>query len=141
MAISTISSTLLDSYRSAEYHVASNPPFILKIGIFSDELIQLYRYSRCNCSAFITAYNPASQEFSDEENLARNKKLEELIQSLNYQYLAGAGRCPQDNGPGEISFLVLGMSQDFASDVGNQFGQNAVVWCGEDAVPQLVLLK
>jgi len=48
--------------------------------------MQLYDRYHCKSAAFITGYNPASQELSIAENIARNKNLEQLIQSLNYQF-------------------------------------------------------
>ena len=40
----------------------------------------------------------------------------------------------------EDSFLVLGISLEGAQELGAAYGQNAIVWCGEDAIPKLVLL-
>jgi hypothetical protein len=36
---------------------------------------------------------------------------------------------------------VLGMALDAAQEVGRRYGQNAIVWAGADAVPELVLLR
>ena len=141
MTNTTIQKNLLDAYHTAEYHVDTLPPLILKIGVYSHELMRLYENSTCNSAAFVTAYNPASQELANEINVARNKKLEELIQSQGYLYLYGAGRCAEDNDIGEISLLILGMDKETASDIGKQFEQNAIVWCAGNAVPQLILLK
>jgi hypothetical protein len=43
--------------------------------------------------------------------------------------------------PGEASVLVLGMSRNEAERVGRAFGQLAIVWSGETAVPELVVLR
>lgn len=138
---STISQSLLDSYTSAEYHVHTQPPFILKIGVPSNELAQLYEANNCKCAAFITAYNPYSQELTRDVNKLRNQKLEALIQSKCFKYFQGVGKCASDDGEGEVSFLILGIDKDTASDLGKQFEQNAIVWCSADADPQLILLK
>lgn len=141
MSNSTITQNLLDSYSSAEYHADAVPPFILKIGICSNQLMRLYESENCNSAAFITAYNPGSNELPNEVNEARNKKLEALISSMSYPVVHGAGKCADDNGRGEVSLLILGMDKEMASDIGKQFEQNAIVWCASDAVPQLILLK
>lgn len=141
MSNSTITQNLLDSYSSAEYHVDAVLPFILKIGICSNELMRLYESAHCNSAAFITAYNPGSNELPNEVNEDRNKKLEILISSMSYLFVRGAGKCADDDGLGEVSLLVLGMDIDMASDIGKQFEQNAIVWCAGDAIPQLILLK
>ncbi len=137
----TIPQHLLDAYQSAEYHVDAVQPFMLKIGIYSHELKYLLESSKQKCAAFITAYNPGSIELPEEINQARNQKLEALIQSMGYSYLHGVGQCVGDHWAGEASLLILGMDKDTASEVGKQVEQNAIVWCADDAVPQLVLLK
>ena len=141
MTNKTITQNLLDSYSTADYHVDAALPFILKIGETNDALMRLYENYSSNCAAFITAYNPGSEELPSEINKARNQKLEALICSMGYQCLHGAGKCADDDGLGEASLLILGMDKDTASDVGIQFEQNAILWCASDAIPRLVLLK
>ena len=136
-----INATLLESYESADYHVDASPSFILKIGRFSPELEILYKTSRKETAAFITAYNPQSQALSNKENKERNKRLEELIQSLHFDYIYGEGRCGDGDWTGEESFLILGINQKQASEIGTEFDQNAIVWCDKDAIPQLALLR
>ena len=43
--------------------------------------------------------------------------------------------------PGEESVFVPGLDLERAKSLGVEFGQNAIVWAGPDAVPQLVLLR
>jgi hypothetical protein len=43
----------------------------------------MYEASQKRRPAFITAYNPASVELSNEENKERNQKLEEEIQAAS----------------------------------------------------------
>ena len=136
-----INSDLLQSYKSADYHVDASPSFILKIGIHSAELDSIYNTSHKYTAAFITAFNPYSQELSNQENKDRNYKLEELIQSLHFDYIHGEGKCGNDDWDGEESFLIIGISEEQASEIGKQFEQNAIVWCNKDAIPQLLLLK
>jgi len=136
-----ISPSLLESYESADYHVDASPSFILKIGIHSAELDSIYKTSHKYTAAFITAFNPYSQELSNQENKDRNHKLEELIQSLHFDYIHGEGKCGNDDWDGEESFLIIGISKEQASEIGKQFEQNAIVWCNKDAIPQLLLLK
>ena len=132
---------LLQSYKSADYHVDGSPSFILKIGIHSPELDSIYKTSHKHTAAFITAFNPYSQELSAQENKDRNHKLEELIQSLGFDYIHGEGKCGDGDWDGEKSFLIFGISKEQASDIGKEFEQNAIVWCDKDAIPQLLLLK
>ena len=39
------------------------------------------------------------------------------------------------------AILVLGLALEAAKSLGNAYEQNAVIWCGPDAVPSLVLLR
>jgi len=132
---------LLNSYKLANYHVDASPSFILKIGIQSPELESIYKTSHKHTAAFITAFNPYSQELSNQENKDRNHKLEELIQSLHFDYIHGEGKCGDGDWDGEESFLIFGISEKQASEIGKKFEQNAIVWCDKDAIPQLLLLK
>jgi hypothetical protein len=51
------------------------------------------------------------------------------------------GQHPSNKWPGEEIFLVLGLYFEAAKALGERFGQNAIVWCGIDAVPQLIVLR
>jgi hypothetical protein len=132
---------LIESYKSADYHVDASPSFILKIGMQSPELADVYEKSHKHTAAFITAFNPYSQELSTQENKDRNHKLEELIQSLDFDYIHGEGKCGDGDWDGEKSFLIFGISEKQSSEIGKEFEQNAIVWCDKDAIPQLLLLK
>ena len=136
-----INPDLLKSYKLANYHVDALPSFILKIDIHSPELESIYKTSHKHTAAFITAFNPYSQELSNQENKDRNHKLEELIQSLDFDYIHGEGKCGDGDWDGEKSFLIFGISEKQASEIGKEFEQNAIVWCDKDAIPQLLLLK
>ena len=136
-----INPDLLRSYKLANYHVDASPSFILKIDIHSPELESIYKTSHKHTAAFITAFNPYSQELSNQENKDRNHKLEELIQSLDFDYIHGEGKCGDGDWDGEKSFLIFGISEKQASEIGKEFEQNAIVWCDKDAIPQLLLLK
>ena len=50
------------------------------------------------------------------------------------------GADPSGNWSSEHGFLVLGLELEDAKGVGVFFRQNAIVWVGQDAVPQLVML-
>ena len=136
-----INPDLLKSYKLANYHVDASPSFILKIDIHSPELESIYKTSHKHTAAFITAFNPYSQELSTQENKDRNHKLEELIQSFHFDYIHGEGKCGDGDWDGEESFLIFGISENQASEIGKEFEQNAIVWCDKDAIPQLILLK
>lgn len=101
----------------------------------------MYEASHKKKAAFITAYNPGSMELSNEENKERNQRLEEKIQALHLDYIHGEGKCDDDEWLGEESFLVFGINQKEAIQLGKEFGQNAIVWIPENSIPELLLLK
>ena len=55
--------------------------------------------------------------------------------------LEGVGRHPANQWPGEVSYLILGLTLDAAKTLGTRLEQNAIVWSGADAVPRLILLR
>lgn len=57
------------------------------------------------------------------------------------QFMPGVGVGADPKWQGEPSVLVLGLPLQHARALGTSYLQNAIVWCGEDAVPQLVLLR
>ena len=118
--------------------------FVLHVDEYSEALSRLFVVSGCQCAAFITACNPWSMPHSLEENLAACARLrDELIRhSLQpEQIINGEGRDPTGAWPGEKSFLALGLDLETSMLLGREFGQNAVVWAGKDAIPRLILLR
>ena len=139
--MSSIPSTTLSAYQETDYCVFHESPFVLRIGIASESLLALYRQFKTDCAAFITACNPHSQPLEDAANENRQMKLAQELNKRGLKYLNGEGKHPNGNWPAEKSFLVLGIALEQAQALGQQFEQNAVVWCGADAVPAVVLLR
>jgi hypothetical protein len=88
----------------------------------------------------ITAYNPSSNLASHEENLAAHALLEMELAgsaaSIHPSWAEGTGAAaPLWKEPG---FLVRGLSRARAVALGERYGQNAIVWIGEDG--RVVLL-
>lgn len=138
---SSISQSLLQAYQEADFRVHALPPFLLKIGVASPQLAQLYHQHGSTCAAFLTACNPYSEPMGDVENAAFQHKLSRELTSLGLSFLPGIGQDSQGQWPGEPSFLVLDLPLEAAKTMGAQYRQNALVWCGADAVPQLILLR
>ena len=95
------------------------------------------------CAAFITAWNPHSDDTTtDAENEAAHARLLNRLTSfpgVTVHEGEGVGEGPE--WMPERSVLAVGLSSTDASTLGREFRQNAVVWVGEDGVPQLVLLR
>ncbi len=101
----------------------------------------LYKKHRSETCAFITACNPFGELLSNEQNSDLQKQLEEEIQFRGLVLIAGEGKHPVGDWPGEPSYLVFDLSLEAAITLGRKFNQNAIVWCGPDAVPQLISLR
>ncbi len=137
-----ISKELLAAYAATEYWVTAAPePFCLTIGRHSPPLASLLVQSKCRCAAFVTACNPMSESRAANVNAAAHARLREVLAEQCAVVVEGAGRDPTGRWPEEPSFLALGLELDAARRVGEAFRQNAVVWAGSDAVPQLILLR
>ena len=132
---------LINAYKKTNFDVFTEPLFTLNIGVFSERLASMYNENSVETACFITAYNPFSKALTLEENeISQNRLMENLVKSGN-QFFEGIGLAPTGEWDGESSFLVLGISKQEASDLGNEFKQNAVVWCGKNCVPQLLFLR
>lgn len=138
---SSISPETIKAYRETEFRVFVEDVVVLKISEKNQELVDLFRTYRSEACAFVTAFNPLGELLSHEQNAALQKQLEEAIQFRGLTHIAGEGKHPTGEWPAEPSFLVFGLSLEAAKTLGRRFHQNAVVWCGLDAVPQLILLR
>lgn len=131
----------LFAYLQTDYRVDGEVPFTLRIGQPCPALSTLHKTHKVQCSAFITACNPLSEPVSDAENAARQDALAQELKRRSLAFLPGVGQHPSSQWPGEPSYLVLGLSLEAAKALGSRLEQNAIVWSGADAVPQLILLR
>ncbi|SFD85453.1 DUF3293 domain-containing protein [Nitrosomonas sp. Nm166] len=97
--------------------------------------------SKQTCGAIISAYNPYSQQLSNEENLAAHELLRNSLLDYSYPMIESLNNDPANRWPTEKSFFVLGLNLNIVKLLGQQFDQNAIVWIGNDAIPRLILLR
>jgi hypothetical protein len=138
---STLATGLVQAYRETEYRVFGTEPLVLSVGSASPELLALFQGHKVTCAAFITACNPLSQELPAHENQHRQDELAKELRQCGLKYFAGVGQHPSGRWPGEPSFLILGLELEAAKSLGQSLEQNAIVWCGANGVPELVLLR
>jgi len=129
----------LQAYKETHYTVLDVEHFVLRIGEASDELMACHKRYRVDCSVFITAWNPFSQQLTAQENEERHQALIAEIKGRSLSFLPGVGQHPSNNWPGEQSVLVMGLSLEAAKALGRRFDQHAVVWTGRDGVPELLM--
>lgn len=138
---SAIGEDLIQSYLETDYHVDSELLFILRVGVASEPLTQLLQRYQCDCAAYLTACNPFSRNVGNADNAARQAALAKELAGRSLKFLNGEGQDSQGKWPGEASFVVFGLSLEPSRALARKYEQNAFVWCGQDAVPQLVLLR
>jgi hypothetical protein len=139
--MSGISQATIAAYLETDYRVHGEPHFVLRIGVPSPALARLYRQRGAVCAAFVTACNPHGRKIDEAANAVRQAELERELNLRGLGHLDGEGGHPAGGWPAEASFLVLGIALEEAKELGRRYRQNAVVWCGADAVPELVLLR
>lgn len=138
---SRLSSELIAAYRATVYRVDAEPPFSLEIGKRSQALAELMQHHVKLTAAYLTAFNPYSQPLSFEQNQHRQEQLVEELRQRGLLVISGQGQVADSDWPPEDSCMVLGLDLETAKRLAHLHEQNAFVWCGPDATPQLVLLK
>jgi hypothetical protein len=129
------------AYAETEFRVDGPSSFVLRIGHPSEQLALAHVQQQVSCSAYLTACNPRSAPLSDTDNQQRQLALAAELTRRGLYFLPGVGQHPYNGWPGEPSYLVFGLSLEEAMALGRDWEQNAIVWAGEDAVPQLILLR
>ena len=138
---SVIDQSLIQAYLETNYHVRGAMPLTLNIGVTNAGLAALHTSHSVESRAYVTACNPFSQTPDDSVNDARQAVLARELHQHGLTHIKGIGQHPTNGWAGEQSFLVLGLSREDARRLGARYEKNAIVWCGPDAVPELVLLR
>jgi hypothetical protein len=138
---SEIQPETIQAYHETEYRVTGESSVVLRIGEYNESLSRLYKSNKLDSCAFITACNPCSKSLSDAVNMHRHDELGRDLKRHGLKFFQGDGKHPVGGWPGEASYLILGLSLEAAKALGKEYEQNAIVWCGSDALPQLVLLR
>ena len=107
----------------------------------SPELALLHETWRSRCSAFITACNPLGAIVDDAVNAKHQAALAQELALEGRPAIPGIGQHPTGDWPGEPSYWVPGLAREAAENLGRQVQQNAIVWAGSDAIPELILLR
>ena len=131
----------LRAYQQSEYRVFSAVPAILKVDEPSAQLVILHEAYQTDCSAFVTACNPLGELLPDAINAQHQASLAAELTRRGLVMIPGVGQHPTGAWPGEPSFWVPGLNRVAACDLGCDFRQNAIIWAGADAVPELILLR
>jgi hypothetical protein len=127
------------AYRATDYVVeAAEGAFTLRVDEASAALATLHARRGVGGSVFISAWNPLSVPRSDGENDHAHACLLAALVAGGHGAIEGWGRDPSGEWPAERSLLVPGLALPLALALAQRFGQNALLYAAEDAVPRLV---
>ena len=132
---------LVQAYRNTPYGVAAATPFAVYVGQASGPLLSLMAQNECHSAAYITACNPMGRRLADGDNARRQVALAAYLRHNGYRFLHGKGQGADRCWQAEPSFLVSGIPLQMAKALARRWRQNAILWCGADAVPQLVWMR
>ena len=141
MTNTDVSAHLIRAYEATDYWVLEPVPFTMKIGKSSMPLADLCRRFGSRSACVITAWNPRSEEHSDAENDAAQRRLIAELDKVGLRHFPAFGADPTEKWKGEASLLVLGAAQATVEEFGRRYGQNCIVWAGDDALPRLIFLR
>lgn len=136
-----LDAALLQAYRETVYTLQHPTPLALRVGAPDDTLRVVHAKYGVAASCFVTAHNPYSVRLDDDANDARHRALCEELRATGCVFFEATGAHPTGDWPAEHGVFALGLSQADAAALGRRWDQNAVVWCGGDAAPQLVALR
>ena len=136
-----IDTGMIQAYAETHYRVFGDEPFTLRVGEASARLAVEHHRHAVTSSAYVTACNPFSRMLRADDNAERHAALALDLEHRGLTAVEGLGEHPSNRWPGEPSFLVFGLELAAAKDLGARLEQNAIVWSGADAVPQLILLR
>jgi hypothetical protein len=130
------------AFLATDYRLGhTSEAIVLNIGKRSERLVALFAASGVACGAFLTAYNPRSTIQPPAENERGHAELADRLRQLGIEAIEGSGSEEGTDWPSEKSWFALGLQLDPAKSLGQHFDQDAIVWVGADAVPQLILLR
>jgi len=136
-----LSKTMINAYNTAYYRVTGPPEFTLRIWKKSPELAKLYKEHNVTSAMYLTAYNPFSKKTDRNINMRNQKHLKGELMREKLVHFDGVGGDKSGHWVAEPSFLVLGVTEDFAKGMADKYQQNAVVWADSDAIPLLILMR
>ena len=131
---------LLRAYRATEYVAYDGDAASgVRIGARSAALEAILARHGAASGTFVTAWNPRSQQATEEANRAAAERLAEAVAALGLTALPHRG-VPDDATAwtAEEGLFVLGLGEAEAITLAERFGQNAVVRIEPGAPAQLV---
>jgi hypothetical protein len=130
------------AYRATTYRVFLPGGVVdLRFGQPNESLRCWLETAGCKSYAIITAYNPGGTPVDAGRNAERQSQLECELLEGNYEPYAGENLPDDPAAPSEETCFVPDITREDACALAEDFGQNAIVWAGEDGLPQLVWIE
>ena len=138
----TISAALITSYENALYSFEYKGRTVpLRIGQRCPELRELMLATKSAEAFCITAWNPFSLQRTAQENEAAQVELCAALDALEAIRLPATGESADGSWAPEPGMLVLNISRAQVVELGNRFGQNALLSISADGLTSLLLLR
>lgn len=142
MSESLIHPDKVRAYLATDYRLGhTDQDIVLTVGKQSERLATLFDSSGVDCGAFLTAYNPRGAQQSEQANNIAHAQLAARLSHLGLEVIEGSGSEAGTDWQAERSYFALGLTLEDAKSIGLHFDQDAIVWVGSEAVPQLILLR
>jgi hypothetical protein len=113
----------------------------LRIGQPCETLRCWLETADCTEFALITAHNPGGHPVEEAINAERQSQLECELLEGNYEPYVAQHEADGDGWPTEESCFVPDISSEDACALAADYGQNAVLCGGVDAIPHLVWIE
>lgn len=136
-----LDSALVQAYIQTDFALFGEPELIFNAGRTSPALDVAMVWRGTDRAAFLTAYNPFSKDVGEEANRKAQAGLLSDLERMGLEWIAGEGRDPSGDWPGEPSVLVLDIAKQQALELGQAYQQSALVWCEVGRPSELVLLR
>ena len=116
------------AYRGTSYLIdAPEAPIAIRVDETSAELDALLERFDVRTWAFITAYNPYSEQRDAGENQERHRMLLEAVRERGLHSFPSRGVDDDGTWPTERGLLILGIERDDALGLGRRLEQNAIL--------------
>ena len=130
---------LFEAYLKTDYVVKDGTiDLTLRIDEKNSDLDNLLIKYQSVSAAFLTAYNPYSQQLSRLENEKRQGELVSILKAEGYNFLYGYGQSQTEDWSPEPSVLILEINCQTAMEFARQFEQNAFLFIEKSTAPKLI---
>ena len=111
----------------ASVYTIFKPDFTIKINQFHPDLDEFLIDNNAFKWAFISAFNPYSKIVSKDQNEENHFLLKQQVNISKYYFVEGEGKPNNGSWFPEKSLFILGINEQKAVHLAQQFQQNAIV--------------